>query len=217
MEILLVRHGENKANITKEFSCKTVDYPLTEKGQRQAEQTAEALAKVKIDQIVSSPLLRAKQTAEIICQRTKHNFAVEEELREINVGDLELSPPTDSTWKSYFEVIHEWNHGNLDQRFAGGESGKELRERFHTVIKKYIALPMERVVFVGHAGIFLNGVAHLCTLEKEIEFYADNHHNCSISKIEVANHVGRYSFVLKDWGNIAHLSGGAEKKTSALR
>jgi broad specificity phosphatase PhoE len=62
----LIRHGENKANITREFSCKTVDYPLTEKGKIQAKQTAEALANLKMDKIVSSPLLRAKQTAEAI-------------------------------------------------------------------------------------------------------------------------------------------------------
>jgi len=81
MKILLIRHGENKANITREFSCKTVDYPLTEKMRIQAKQTAEALANLKIDKIVSSPLLRAKQTAEAICNKTKSNFEVEEELR----------------------------------------------------------------------------------------------------------------------------------------
>lgn len=37
--IYLVRHGENKANLTKEFSYKKVDYPLTPKGVIQAQQT----------------------------------------------------------------------------------------------------------------------------------------------------------------------------------
>jgi broad specificity phosphatase PhoE len=35
--VYLVRHGENKANITKEFSSRKVDYPLTPKGRLQAE------------------------------------------------------------------------------------------------------------------------------------------------------------------------------------
>lgn len=207
MEILLIRHGENKANLTKEFSCKTVDYPLTAKGKIQAEQTAEALANLKIDKIVSSPLLRARQTAEAICNRTKSIFEIDEALREIDVGDLESSPPTDNARKYYFEIVSEWNMGNLDKRFAGGESGKELRERFHSVIRRYIELPIERLVLVGHTGLFLNGIAHLCVLDKDIEFYANNHHNCSISKVEVSKHSGRYYFELKDWGNISHLSG----------
>lgn len=211
MEILLIRHGENQANLTKEFSCKIVDYPLTVKGKVQAEQTAEALANLKIDKIVSSPLLRAKQTAEAICHRTKSKFEIDEGLREINVGDLELSPPTDKARKYFFEIINEWNSGNLEKRFAGGESGRELIERFHSVIKRYVELPVERVVLVGHAGIFLNGIAHLCVLGNDIEFYAENHHNCSISKVEVSKHSGRYFFELTDWGNTTHLY-GVEKR-----
>jgi broad specificity phosphatase PhoE len=42
--LYLVRHGENLANITKEFSYRAVDYPLTPKGILQAEQTAEYFA-----------------------------------------------------------------------------------------------------------------------------------------------------------------------------
>ncbi|MEZ4709270.1 MAG: histidine phosphatase family protein [Caldilineaceae bacterium] len=205
MEILLIRHGENKANITREFSCKHVDYPLTAKGKVQAQQTAAALANMQIDKVVSSPLLRAKQTAETICQRMKSTFEVAEELREIDVGVLELRPPTDSARRYFFEIINEWNRGNLDKRFAGGESGAELRDRFYSVIKKYIELPIERLVIVGHAGIFLNGIAHLCELDKDIEFYANSHPNCSISKVEVFQHLGHYCFELKEWCNVSHL------------
>ncbi|MCB9156192.1 MAG: histidine phosphatase family protein [Caldilineaceae bacterium] len=113
-------------------------------------------------------MLRAKQTATAICKQAKGGFEVAEELREINVGDLELRPLDDSARQYFFEVIHAWNRGNLDKRFVGGESGKELRERFCSVIKKYVELPFERLVFVGHAGIFLNGIVHLCDLEKDI-------------------------------------------------
>ena len=38
--LYFVRHGENPANLTREFSYKMVDYPLTENGIQQAEQTA---------------------------------------------------------------------------------------------------------------------------------------------------------------------------------
>ncbi len=39
IRLFLVRHGENPANLTKEFSYRKVDYPLTKKGQLQARQT----------------------------------------------------------------------------------------------------------------------------------------------------------------------------------
>ncbi|MCB9151180.1 MAG: histidine phosphatase family protein [Caldilineaceae bacterium] len=152
-------------------------------------------------------MLRAKQTATAICKQAKGGFEVAEELREINVGDLELRPLDDSARQYFFEVIHAWNRGNLDKRFVGGESGKELRERFCSVIKKYVELPFERLVFVGHAGIFLNGIVHLCDLEKDIEFYAQSHPNCSISKVEVSKHLGQYCFELKEWCDTSHLIG----------
>ena len=57
--IYLVRHGENLANITKEFSHRLVDYSLTPKGIIQAEQTAAYFRDFHIDEIYSSPLKRA--------------------------------------------------------------------------------------------------------------------------------------------------------------
>ncbi len=53
--LYLVRHGENRANITKEFSCRHVDYPLTPKGVLQAQQTAKHLAGEAADLIPGSP------------------------------------------------------------------------------------------------------------------------------------------------------------------
>ncbi len=62
--IYLVRHGENLANITKEFSYRTVDYPLTSKGALQAEQTAERFIGQGIGAIYASPLLRASDSGD---------------------------------------------------------------------------------------------------------------------------------------------------------
>ena len=70
--LFLVRHGENVANITKEFSHRLVDYDLTDKGRLQASQTADyfrSLSKnVSIDAMYSSPLKRAMQTADIVSE-----------------------------------------------------------------------------------------------------------------------------------------------------
>src|SRR4029077_4428252 len=87
--LYLVRHGENPANITKEFSYHAVDYPLTPKGVLQAEQTAEYFSSRGVDAIYTSPLLRARQTAEILARRIAVSVYLREEMREINVGSLE--------------------------------------------------------------------------------------------------------------------------------
>ncbi|MGH2510245.1 MAG: histidine phosphatase family protein, partial [Ktedonobacteraceae bacterium] len=90
--IHLVRHGENPANITHEFSYKLIDYPLTPKGVLQATQTAEFLKGTPIDAIYSSPLKRAHETAHIIAAPHQLPVTVIEGFREVNVGELELRP-----------------------------------------------------------------------------------------------------------------------------
>src|SRR5689334_15064805 len=87
--LYLVRHGENWANITREFSHKKVDYSLTPKGILQAQQTAELFKSKQIDEIYASPLKRARETAEIIAQALGLDVVVVEHFREVNVGALE--------------------------------------------------------------------------------------------------------------------------------
>lgn len=65
MNLLVVRHGQTNYNLNHIILSKTDD-PLNETGISQAQTTAKNLEREKIDLIISSPLRRAKQTAEII-------------------------------------------------------------------------------------------------------------------------------------------------------
>src|SRR5437588_12038201 len=93
-KVYLVRHGENPANLTREFSHRRVDYSLTPRGIEQARQTAEFFRKGRVDELYSSPLKRALETAQIIAGAVDRPITVVEEFRELNVGRLEDEPPT---------------------------------------------------------------------------------------------------------------------------
>src|SRR5438034_159874 len=84
--IYIVRHGQSEANAQDLYG---LDLDLTEKGRQQIKQLTQALQNVKFDAIFSSPLIRAKQTAEIIA--LEHNLAVKthQALRERNYDILE--------------------------------------------------------------------------------------------------------------------------------
>ena len=110
--VYLVRHGENRANLTKEFSYLKVDYPLTPKGRLQSVQTAQVFAQKPIDAIYSSPLKRAFETAEIIAARLGLGVVPMENFREVNVGHLEGSSPTAEVWAQHNRVIKDWYNGN---------------------------------------------------------------------------------------------------------
>ena len=60
------RHGESEANLLGAFFNRDSKHPLTERGRAQAEDLARRLALEKLTAIYSSPLTRARQTAEIV-------------------------------------------------------------------------------------------------------------------------------------------------------
>ena len=64
MKIYLVRHGESQSNLLKIYN--TVDKDLNDTGIRQAEGLIDDVDKIDYDVIISSPLVRAYHTAEII-------------------------------------------------------------------------------------------------------------------------------------------------------
>src|SRR5258708_36055499 len=127
--LYLVRHGENLANITKEFSYKHVDYSLTVKGVLQAAKTAEFLKNPALDAIYASPRKRARETGEIIAVPHGLPVTLLEEFREVNVGNLELMPPTETTWRIHDQIVAEWIAGNVEARFLGGGNFLELGRR----------------------------------------------------------------------------------------
>src|SRR6478609_932373 len=114
--IYLVRHGENPANILREFSYRTVDYSLTPRGVAQARQAAAFFRARPVDAIYSSPLKRARETAEEIAAALDLPIAVLEELREINVGDLE-GQSTDENWVLHDAIVADWERGNVERMF----------------------------------------------------------------------------------------------------
>jgi broad specificity phosphatase PhoE len=86
--IFLIRHGENPANLTKEFSSRIVNYSLTAKGRLQAHQTAAWFLDKEIQVVCTSPLKRAYETAKIIAYKLDVPIETLDHFREIEVGDL---------------------------------------------------------------------------------------------------------------------------------
>ena len=63
--LYFIRHGQTDWNLERKIQGCT-DIPLNEKGVLDAEAAAEKVAEIKWDRIISSPLSRARQTAEIL-------------------------------------------------------------------------------------------------------------------------------------------------------
>lgn len=214
--LFLVRHGQNPANLTREFSYKKVDYPLTDLGVRQAEQTAAYFtamhASQPIDAIFSSPLKRAVQTAEIIGAATGHDVIIVEEFREINCGDFDGAPPTDALWQHHDQILRSWRDGDHGARFPGGEDFHMLRARARTGLAQAVAgRAGQQVVIVAHGGIIGASLKDICReLDDDLVWRVPNR-NCAVTELELHNEHPHLDIstawgVLKRWADCGHLT-----------
>lgn len=209
-QLYLIRHGENKANITKEFSYKLVDYPLNEKGEMQARQTSTFFQGMDIHAIYSSPLKRAYQTAEIIGRSLDLKPTLSEAFRELNVGDLEKMPPKEENWLILKNVVESWMRGEPDVSFPNGENYHQLWSRYQLGLFEAVrAHPDQNILIVGHGGIFTSTLPDLCPGVRMQDLLRSENHNASVTKIYLTIQGDDLVGELVYWAKTDHLSGRA--------
>lgn len=136
-----IRHGEtdwNKLNII----MGSVDIPLNELGLRQAHEASRLLENENFDIIISSPRIRAQQTAEIIAKKMNKEILLKESLTERVWGEAE-GTPFDPT-KSLFDDAHTPRGAEIFLAFQ-----QRVIETFSSL------LLMEKLpLIVSHGGVF---------------------------------------------------------------
>ena len=88
MKFYIIRHGQTNWNKEGRIQGKT-DIELNEEGIKQAEEAKKILKDYPIDMIVSSPLKRARKTAEIINETRKAPIVLDKALEERGFGEFE--------------------------------------------------------------------------------------------------------------------------------
>lgn len=91
-KFIAIRHGESEANIKGIFSAVEDKYPLTERGVLQVQHSAKQLTDLDLNGILCSPVLRARQTAEIASKILGIPCTVDRRLRETDLQTLEGKP-----------------------------------------------------------------------------------------------------------------------------
>jgi broad specificity phosphatase PhoE len=137
-----LRHGETDWN-AQGLSQGNVDIPLNPTGLAQARSAAARLRNRGIATIVSSPLSRARVTAEIAAEALSLPVQIEDDLREVRFGVQEGHPMSD--W------FPHWVAGNFTPE--GAETFAELRQRAVAAINRAIVLPSV-VLVVAHGALF---------------------------------------------------------------
>ncbi|MBR5773487.1 MAG: histidine phosphatase family protein [Clostridia bacterium] len=188
--VLLIRHAQATGNIDGVFQGH-LDSGITEVGMRQLDSLAERMKGEAFDAVYSSPLIRAKETANAANRHHKLPITFLEELMEINGGDWEALP-FDEIPNLYPEHSAVWENEPYNFVAPNGEAMRNVCKRMVETIGRIAEENNGRTVcVVSHGCAIRNYVTFLRygTLEKLA--YVEWCDNTAIYTIEYENGVAK--------------------------
>ena len=218
MEIVLIRHGEPE---WVRDGLAVVDPPLTERGHRQAERLADYLSDERFDEILVSPLVRARQTASPLLAALGVAEVIDPWLEEIR-DPMWHGSPAEKAAEAYAELKGR----PAEERWRGLEGGESIRDfvgRIRAgassfladrgVLRSEVDLPVwqiaepgARIALVAHAGTNSVTIGHLLGLEPtpwEWDRFVLGH--TSVSRVEALALEDGYTFSLTKLSDLEHL------------
>jgi probable phosphoglycerate mutase len=137
LKLILVRHGETHWNQERRVQGGDSDIELNSAGLEQARKLAVLFENEPIAAVVSSPLLRAIATAEVIASRHGLPVEIDQGLRELRVGELEGMPVSD-LGTTFSQFLMQWWQGGGTGKLPQGESLVELQQRAWRVVERLL-------------------------------------------------------------------------------
>lgn len=176
MSIYYVRHGQTAYNLAYKIQG-SIDAPLDQTGIKQAKATRDKLKDVHLDLIFSSPLIRAKKTAEIINEAHHLDIRFVDALREEHYGDFEGKS---RHGEDYFKQRSSFAH-----RYPNGESYLDVAARvfpFLDYLKKNYK--DKDILLVAHGGISRIVNAYFVDDMENEQFISYLIDNCEVKRYE---------------------------------
>ena len=178
--LVLVRHGETAWNAENRFQGQA-DEPLNATGWEQARAAAPALAGLGIDELWSSPLSRARQTASLVGALAKVPVWTDDRLREVNVGSWS-GRTVDEVAASEPEYLPKWRAGEDFRRSSTGETEAEVADRMGEFLSSIVSADGRTVCVVGHGFALRVGIAKLLAIPARLLATLGN---CHVAVVDV--------------------------------
>lgn len=144
--IYVTRHGQTNWNLEKKVMGRS-NIPLNKNGRKQATIVRDSLFNTPIDKIICSPLLRAKQTADIINQKKQVEIIYDNRLIERDFGEFEGMNTKD------FDFYGFWNYYQ-NNHYQYAENIQDFFQRVYEVLDDIkLTYNEKNILIVGHGGI----------------------------------------------------------------
>lgn len=149
--VYLLRHGETQGFSPRRFIGQ-MDVPLTDRGRAQIEQVAGFLQENRVDRLISSPLRRCLESAEILGRTIGLVPETEPSLSEIALGQWEGL--TVAQVQQQYPGSYEARGRDIATfRPPEGESFADLRDRAWPSFLSIVNGPAEKIAIMAHAGV----------------------------------------------------------------
>lgn len=182
MTLTVIRHGQTTMN-EKDLVCGITNASLTSLGIQEAKTASDKLKSelsnkgFMFDKIISSPLLRAKQTAEILSQGFNLEISYDERLTEQNYGIFE--------GKSRFNEDYLKIRSQFAVRYPEGESMLDLTQRVYPLLMELKNQnSYEHILLVTHGGIYRIILTYFMNMTNE-EFANFRALNCEFKTFSI--------------------------------
>ena len=195
-QIIFLRHGQAKNNTERILAGRTEGVPLTDVGEQQAQHTAELLEHMNISAIYSSPIQRAKHTAEIVGKHNSLDVSIDERLIELDMGKF-TGMAYDEIFNDHGNVFMKFYQGDLEIAHNGVETFDEVKKRVLGIVDHVLEKhPDENVVLVTHmdpikamlstvVDLSPTNLFELIIANASLNLFRENNRKFSISGINV--------------------------------
>lgn len=191
--LVLWRHGQTDWNVANRFQGQA-DVPLNVTGLAQARASAGVLRRLGVDAIVSSPLSRARTTADTLAELVGLPVAIDERLTEIGVGSWEGQIAED-IYRDHPEFASALAAGRDARRSPTGETATEVSIRMSAALREIAETHPGRTVVVASHGLAIRmGTAGVLGWDYETSTTLAGMRNCGWTML-AARPVGYWKLV----------------------
>lgn len=159
--LIIVRHCQSAGNLSGRFQGR-FDADVSAAGEQQLDLLSLRFRNEGLDAIYSSPLVRARKTAEAVNRFHGLPILLEEDLSEIDVGEMENMRMPEIAVR-FPETARLWDEAPDLCRFPGGETMREVYTRVNRAVDRIAAENRGGTVLVAtHGGVIRNLYARVC-------------------------------------------------------
>lgn len=205
-KVYLIRHGKTQWNLESRYQGANGDSPLLKDSYREIELLASSLQRIPFEHAYTSPLKRARVTAQALLNHLNPEIplTIDSRLKEFNLGKMEGMHFEDVAAK-WPEVLKNFRHhpDKYDESLVEGESFLEVIARFRAAIEEYCRqYPNGNILVISH-GAALNAAIN-ALIGTPLAHLKDRGGLSNTSTTILITNNGRH-FELEKWNDTSYL------------